>query len=125
MESTGVHWQPVYNLLEDQFDIFLVNAQAIKRMPGRKTDMKDAEWIATLMQHGLLQRSFIPSRQQRELRDLTRYRQSLVEERSRFANRLQKVLEDINIKLASVATDMQAVSAQAILRELLAGQEDP
>jgi transposase len=125
MESTGVYWQPIYNILEDRFDIFLVNAQTIKRMPGRKTDMKDAEWIATLMQHGLLQRSFIPSRQQRELRDLTRYRQSLVEERSRFANRLQKVLEDTNIKLACVATDMQGVSAQAILRALLAGQEDP
>jgi transposase len=125
MESTGVYWQPIYNILEDRFELFLVNAQSIKRMPGRKTDMKDAEWIATLMQHGLLQRSYIPNRQQRELRDLTRYRQSLVQERSRFANRLQKVLEGTNIKLASVATDMQGVSAQAMLRELINGQDDP
>jgi len=125
MESTGVYWQPIYNILEDGFELFLVNAQSIKRMPGRKTDMKDADWIATLMQHGLLQRSYIPNRQQRELRDLPRYRQSLVQERSRFANRLQKVLEDTNIKLASVATDMQGVSAQAMLRELIDGQDDP
>lgn len=125
MESTGVYWQPIYNILEGRFELYLVNAQAIKRMPGRKTDMKDAEWIATLMQHGLLQGSFIPSREQRELRDLTRYRQSLVQERTRFANRLQKVLEDTNIKLMSVARDIQGVSAQAMLRALLAGQEDP
>ena len=85
-------------------------------MPGRKTDLKDAEWLATLMQHGLLQRSFIPDRQQRELRELARYRLSLVQERSRFASRLQKVLEDTNIKLAAVATDMQGVSAQAMIR---------
>lgn len=124
MESTGVYWQPIYNILEGHFELYLVNAQSIKRMPGRKTDMKDAEWIATLMQHGLLQRSFIPNRDQRELRDLTRYRQSLVQERSRFANRLQKVLEDTNIKLSSVATDIQGVSAQAILRALLSGQQD-
>ncbi len=125
MESTGVYWRPIYNILEDHFELFLVNAQSIKRMPGRKTDMKDADWIATLMLHGLLQRSYIPNRPQRELRDLTRYRQSLVQERSRFANRLQKVLEDTNIKLASVATDMQGVSAQAMLRELINGQDDP
>jgi transposase len=125
MESTGVYWQPIHNILEGRFEIFLVNAQSIKRMPGRKTDMKDAEWIATLMQHGLLQPSFIPPREQRELRDLTRYRQSLVEERNRFANRLQKVLEGTNIKLSAVATDIQGVSAQAILRALLNGQEDP
>jgi transposase len=125
MESTGVYWQPVYNILEGRFEIFLVNAQAVKRMPGRKTDIKDAEWLATLMQHGLLQASFIPQREQRELRDLTRYRLSLVKERQRFANRLQKVLEDANLKLAAVATDIQGVSAQAILRALLAGQTDP
>jgi transposase len=125
MESTGVYWQPIYNLLEGRFDLWLVNAQSIKRMPGRKTDVKDAEWIATLMQHGLLQRSFIPERAQRQLRDLTRYRQSLLQERSRFANRIQKVLEDANLKLASVATDIQGVSAQAILQALLDGQSDP
>ena len=125
MESTGVYWQPIHNILEDRFEIFLVNAQSIKRMPGRKTDVKDAEWIATLMHHGLLQRSFIPCRAQRELRDLTRYRQSLVEERNRFANRLQKVLEGTNIKLSSVVTDIQGVSAKAMLRALLNGEEDP
>ncbi len=124
MESTGVYWHPIYNILEGRFELFLVNAQAIKRMPGRKTDIKDAEWIATLMQHGLLQRSLIPDKARRELRDLTRYRQSLVEERSRFANRLQKVLEGTNLKLAAVATDIQGVSAQAILRAMLAGQTD-
>jgi transposase len=116
----GMYWQPIYNILEGRFELYLVNAQSIKRMPGRKTDMKDAEWIASLIQVGLLQRSFNPSRDQRELRDLTRYRQSLVQERNRFANRLQKVLEDTNIKLSSVATDIQGVSAQAILRALLA-----
>lgn len=125
MEATGVYWQPIYNILEERFTIFLVNPQAVKRMPGRKTDMKDAEWLAVLMQHGLLQPSFIPGRDQRELRDLTRYRQSLVQERNRFANRLQKVLEDTNLKLAAVATDLRGVSAQAILRALISGQEDP
>jgi transposase len=125
MESTGVFWQPVYNVLENRFTIYLVNAQAVKRMPGRKTDMRDAEWLATLMEHGLLQPSFIPDRPQRELRELTRYRQSLVEEHSRFANRLQKVLEGTNLKLSSVATDLQGVSAQAMLHALLEGQTDP
>lgn len=125
MESTGVYWQPINNILEGHFEVFLVNAQAVKRMPGRKTDLKDAEWLATLMQHGLLQRSFIPERQQRELRKLARYRLSLVQERSRFANRLQKVLEDTNIKLSAVATDMQGVSAQAMLRALIQGETDP
>lgn len=125
MESTGVYWHPINNILEGRFEIFLVNAQAVKRMPGRKTDLKDAEWLATLMQHGLLQRSFIPDRQQRELRELARYRLSLVQERSRFASRLQKVLEDTNIKLAAVATDMQGVSAQAMIRALIQGEADP
>ncbi len=125
MESTGVYWQPIYHILEEHFQIFLVNAQAVKRMPGRKTDMKDAEWLATLLQHGLLQPSFIPPKEQRELRDLSRYRTSLMQERARFTNRIQKVLEDVNIKLSSVATDLQGVTAQAILRALVAGQEDP
>ena len=125
MESTGVYWQPINNILEERFEIFVVNAQSLKRMPGRKTDMKDAEWIATLMQHGLLQPSFIPPRPQRELRELVRHRLSLVEERSRFINRLQKVLEGTNIKLASVVTDIQGVSAQTMLRALLDGQSDP
>lgn len=124
MESTGVYWQPVHNILEGRFELFLVNAQSIKRMPGRKTDMKDAEWIATLMQHGLLQRSFVPNASQRELRDLTRYRQSLIDERNRFANRLQKVLEGTNLKLSSVATDIQGASSQAILWAMLEGESD-
>jgi transposase len=125
MESTGVYWQPVFNILEGRFVLFVVNAQSIKRMPGRKTDMTDAEWIATLMQHGLLQCSFIPERDQRELRDLSRYRLRLLQERTRFANRLQKVLEGTNIKLSAVVSDLQGVSAQAILRQLLAGETDP
>lgn len=125
MESTGVYWQPLYNMLEGQFTVVLVNAQAIKRMPGRKTDVKDAEWLATVLQHGLVQGSFIPSREQRELRDLVRYRQSVVDERSRVVNRLQKVLEDANLKLASVVTDLHGVSAQAILRAVVAGEVKP
>jgi transposase len=125
MESTGVYWQPIYNILEGRFELFVVNAQSIKRMVGRKTDMTDAEWIATLMQHGLLQRSFIPDRPQCELRDLSRYRLRLVQERTRFANRLQKVLEGTNIKLSAVVSDLQGVSAQAILRQLLSGETDP
>src|SRR4030095_10328618 len=124
-ESTGVYWQPIYNILEGRFELFVVNAQAIKRMPGRKTDMTDAEWIATLLQHGLLQPSFIPDRPQRELRDLSRYRLRLVQERTRFANRLQKVLEGTNLKLSAVVSDIQGVSVQAILRQLLAGGTDP
>ena len=94
-------------------------------MPGRKTDLTDAEWIATLLQHGLLQRSFIPDRPQSELRDLSRYRLRLLQERTRFANRLQKVLEGTNIKLSAVVSDLQGVSAQAILRQRLAGETDP
>lgn len=125
MESTGVYWQPIYNILEGQYEIFWVNAQAVKRMPGRKTDIQDAEWLATLMQHGLVSRSFIPAREHRDLRELVRYRLTLVEERSRVANRLQKVLEDANLKVSSVATDIQGVSAQAILRALVAGEADP
>lgn len=125
MESTGVYWQPIYNLLEERFTILLVNPQAIKRMPGRKTDVKDAEWIATLLQHGLLQASFIPPAQQRELRELVRYRQTLLQERARFVNRLQKVLEGTNIKLAAVVSNVQGVSAQAMLRAIARGERDP
>jgi transposase len=125
MESTGVYWQPVYNILEGHLEVWLVNAQHVKYVPGRKTDLKDAEWLAQLMQRGLLRPSFIPPRQQRELREVVRYRQQLIQERTRAANRLQKVLEDANLKLTCVASDVQGVSAQAILRTLLAGQEDP
>src|SRR6266478_3199990 len=98
MESTGVYWKPVWNLLEGQFEVLLVNAQHIKAVPGRKTDQKDSEWIADLLQHGLLRGSFVPPRETRELRDLTRYRVSLTEECNRIANRIQKVLEDANIQ---------------------------
>lgn len=124
IESTGVYWQPVYNILEDAVEVWLVNAKHARNVPGRKTDMTDAEWLAQLMQYGLLKRSFIPPRPQRELRELVRYRQSLVEERTRVVNRLQKVLEDANIKLAAVATDMQGVSAQAMLQAIVNGTTD-
>lgn len=124
IESTGVYWQPVYNILEDHFEVWLVNAQHVRNVPGRKTDMTDAEWLAQLMQYGLLKPSFIPPRPQRELRELVRYRQSLVEERTRVVNRLQKVLEDANIKLASVVSDIQGVSAQAMLQALVQGTSD-
>ena len=125
MESTGVYWKPVYNLLEDEFAAIVVNAAHIKAVPGRKTDVKDAEWIAELLQHGLLRASFIPDRAQRELRELTRYRRSLVQERSREANRIQKLLEGANVKLSSVATDVLGVSGRAMLAALAAGEEDP
>jgi len=124
MESTGVYWRPVYNLLEGQFELLVVNAQHIKAVPGRKTDVKDAAWIAELLRHGLLQGSFIPSKPQRELRELTRYRSTLVQDRARALNRLQAVLEDANLKLASVVTDIAGVSARAMLEAILAGQRD-
>jgi transposase len=125
MESTGVYWRPVYNLLEDGFTVLVVNAQHIKAVPGRKTDVRDAEWIAQLLQHGLLQGSFIPDRPQRELRDLTRYRSTLIRERAREIQRLQKTLEDTNLKLASVVSDITGVSARAMLEALLAQETDP
>jgi transposase len=120
-----VYWKPVYNLLEGQFELMVVNAQHIKAVPGRKTDVKDAEWLAQLLRHGLLKPSFIPSAPQRELRELTRYRTSLVEERSRTVNRLQKVLEDSNIKLARVVSNIMGLSAKAMLAKLLEGESDP
>jgi transposase len=125
MESTGVYWKPIWNVLEEELKLLLVNAQHIKAVPGRKTDTKDAEWIADLFQHGLLRASFVPPRPQRELRELTRYRTKLVEERARLVNRMQKVLEDSTVKLASVATDITGVSGRAILQALLDGQQDP
>src|SRR5919199_1889303 len=125
IESTGVYWKPVYNLLEGQFELLVVNAQHVKAVPGRKTDKRDAEWLADLLRHGLLQASFIPSAEQRALRELTRHRSSLVQERARIVNRLQKVLEDANIKLAAVATDIRGVSARAMLEALVAGETDP
>jgi transposase len=125
MESTGVYWKPVWNILEGQFaEVLLVNAQHIKAVPGRKTDQKDSEWIAQLLQHGLLKASFIPPRPTRELRDLTRYRVSLAQECNRVANRIQKVLEDANIKLASVATDALGASGRQMIQALIAGEQD-
>jgi transposase len=110
MESTGVHWKPIYNILEGHFAVLLVNARHLTRVPGRKTDIRDCQWIAQLLQHGLSKGSFIPPRAQCELRDLTRHRTQLVEEKARTVNRIQKVLEDANIKLAAVAADIMGVS---------------
>ena len=125
MESTGVYWKPIYNRLEGRFTLLVANAQHIKVMPGRKTDVKDCEWIADLLQHGLLTASFIPNQAQRELRDLTRTRTTLIDERSRTVLRLQKVLEDANIKLSGVATDIMGVSGRAMLAALVAGTTEP
>lgn len=124
MESTGVYWKPVYNILEEDLTVVVVNPAAIKKLRG-KTDVGDAEWLADLLRYGLVQGSFIPSAPQRVLRDLTRYRTQLTDERSREVQRIQKVLEDANLKLASVATDIMGVSGRAILAELVAGQTDP
>ena len=126
MESTGVFWKPVYNLLEGLgLTLLVVNAQHIKAVPGRKTDVKDAEWIADLLRHGLLRGSYIPDRPQRELRELVRYRRSLIQQRSQVINRIQKVLEGANIKLSAVASDIAGVSGRAMLAALAAGTEDP
>ena len=125
MESTGVYWKPVWHLLEDRFELMLVNARHIKQVPGRKTDVKDAEWIAQLLQHGLLSPSFVPPPPIRELRDLTRQRAQLIADRSGVANRVQKVLEAANIKLGSVASDVLGVSGRAMIAGLIAGESDP
>jgi transposase len=124
MESTGEFWKPVYNLLEGSFTVLVVNAAHIKYVPGRKTDVKDAEWIAELLAHGLLRPSFVPPAPQRALRDLTRQRTHLIQERASVVNRMQKVLEWANIKLASVVTDITGVSARAMLQALVDGQTD-
>ena len=124
MESTGVYWKPIWNLLEGSFELLLINAQHIKQVPGRKTDTKDAEWIAELLQHGLLRSSFVPDREQRDLRDLTRYRARLSDDCGRVAARVEKVLEDANIKLAAVASDVLGASGRAMLRAMIAGEED-
>jgi transposase len=125
MESTGVYWKPVFNLLEGRFTVYLVNAQHIKQVPGRKTDMKDCEWIAQLLQCGLLRPSYIPALVIRQLRDLTRQRSQLVAEQTAVANRIQKVLEDANIKLSAVATDILGASGRAMLAAMIVGQTDP
>jgi transposase len=124
MESTGVYWKPVWNVLEATFTILLVNAQHVKAVPGRKTDTKDCEWLADLLQHGLLRGSFVPPSPIRQLRDLTRTRASLRQDHTAVANRMQKVLEDANVKLASVATDWLGVSGRDILSRMLDGEQD-
>jgi transposase len=125
MESTGVYWKPAFNLLEGQVRVVLVNAQHIKQVPGRKTDVRDCEWLAQLLQHGLLRASFVPPRPARELRDLTRQRTQLVRQAASVANRVQKVLEDANLKLGSVASDVLGESGRDMLRAIIAGETDP
>jgi transposase len=124
MESTGVYWKPIYNLLEDQLELWVVNAQHIKAVSGRKTDVQDAEWIADLLRHGLLRASFVPPRPQRELRELVRHRTNLVGRRAQAVNELQKCLESTNLKLGNVVSDITGVSATEMLAALLAGQTD-
>jgi transposase len=125
MESTGVYWKPVWNLLEGRFLLLLVNARHIKQVPGRKTDVKDSAWTAELLQHGLLPGSFVPPAPQRELRELTRQRTQLMRQKASVSNRIQKVLEDANIKLASVATDVLGTSGRLMLEAIIAGKDDP
>jgi transposase len=125
IESTGDYWKPVFNILEGICEVILVNAQHAKAVPGRKTDVKDAAWLAELLQHGLLRASFIPPVAQRELRDLTRYRSTFIQERVTLINRVQKLLEDANIKLAAVASDIMGVSGRAMLAALVAGHTEP
>jgi len=124
MESTGVYWKPVFNILEANFEIILVNARHIKNVPGHKTDKKDSRWIAKLLLSGLLKGSFIPKLSIRELRDMTRYRRKVVEQISSEKNRIQKILEDGNIKLSSVVSNMSGAVASRIVEDLIAGEED-
>src|SRR5215472_11877008 len=124
LESTGIYWRPAFNLLEDGRTVILVNAQHMKAVPGRKTDLKDSEWLAELLRHGLLKASFIPPQPIRALRELTRYRKTLVQERQQEVNRLHKVLESANIKLGAVASDVLGASGRDMLAALLAGEQD-
>lgn len=125
MESTGIYWRPIYNILEGAFELLLVNARHVKTVPGRKTDVKDCEWLAQLLEHGLLRASFVPPEPIRDLRDLTRYRKTLIHERSAHINRVAKTLEMANIKLGSVATDIMGKSGRAMIEALIAGEADP
>jgi len=125
MESTGPYWKPIYNVLESEFELTLANANNIKIVPGRKTDVKDGEWIATLLRHGLIKNSFVPDRSQRELRELVRYRRSLIQESTREVNRIQKVLEGANIKLGDVASDVLGASGRAMLQAIARGEDNP
>lgn len=124
IESTGVYWRPVFNLLESNFEVLLVNAQHIKAVPGRKTDVRDCEWICDLLRHGLLKASFIPPPHIRDLRELTRHRQTLVRDHAAVANRIQKLIESANIKLGQVATNALGLSGRLMLQALAAGQQD-
>jgi transposase len=125
MEATGVYWRPVWAVLEGHFQQLLVNPQHIKAVPGRKTDAKDCEWIADLLQHGLLKGSFVPPAPIQDLRDLTRYRIELRQSQNRVANRIQKFLEQANVKLGSVASDVLGVSGRRMLEAIIAGQDNP
>lgn len=124
IESTGVYWKPVFNILEGPLSVILVNARDVKAVPGRKTDVRDCEWLADLLRHGLLKASFIPPLEIRELRELTRYRQTLVKGHTALANRIQKLIESANIKLGQVATDVLGTSGRQMLRALAGGEED-
>jgi transposase len=125
MEGTGVYWKPCYWVLEESFEVWLVNAQHVKNLPGRKTDTKDAAWLCQLLEHGLVRKSFVPPREIRELRDLTRSRKALIRERAAEVNRLHKLLEDAGVKLSSVASDSMGVSGRRMLEALVAGTTDP
>jgi transposase len=125
MESTGVYWRPLYYLLEDEFTVLLVNMQHLQQVPGRKTDVRDSEWLAQLLECGLLRGSLVPPAAIRELRDLTRYRKRQIEDRAQEVNRLHRLLEDAGLKLASVMTDVMGVSGRAMVEALLQGQRDP
>lgn len=124
IESTGIYWRPIFNLLEGQCEVILVNAQHMKAVPGRKTDVRDSEWLASLLRQGLLKASFIPPKAIRDVRDLVRYRKSLISQRTQEINRIQKVLETANIKLSSVATDVMGVSGRLMLQALIEGTAD-
>lgn len=125
MESTGVYWKPIWNLLEGRFELMLCNARDVKNVPGRKTDTRDCQWIAQLLQHGLLNPSFVPPKPHRELRDLTRHRAQLTGERTRVANRIAKTLEDANIKLSSVASDILGKSGRLMIQAIISGENSP
>src|SRR5258708_709009 len=125
MESTGVYWRPVWAILEGQFELMLVNPHHVKAIPGRKTDAKDCEWIAELLQHGLVRGSFVPPTEIQDLRDLTRYRVELTQAQNRVANRIQKLLQQANVKLSSVASDAMGVSGQQMIEAMIAGEQDP
>ena len=125
MESTGVYWKPVFNVLEDSFEVILVNARHVKHVPGRKTDVQDSEWLCKLLRSGLLRGSFIPPKEVRELRDLTRYKRKLIHTITSEKQRVEKILEDANIKLSSIASDTFGVSGRGIIQELLKGDLHP